>query len=107
MATLCTVIFESREKAERVCRALGTDTVDHSGWHVYSNMEHVMDYFRGIGRPVEKGSFPATDDILGRAVNISIGVVDAGLGAGKGLNIHSGDREIDQFAEKFIQACNK
>jgi len=107
VATLCTVIFESREKAERVSRALGTDTVDHSGWHVYSNMEHVMDYFKGIGRPLQKGSFPATDDILSRSVNISIGVVDAGLGAGAGLNILSGDREIDQFAEAFIQACKK
>ena len=68
---------------------------------------HVMDYFKGIGRPLQKGSFPATDDILSRSVNISIGVVDAGLGAGAGLNILSGDREIDQFAEAFIQACKK
>ena len=105
VATLCTVIFESKEKADKVCKALGTDTVDHSGWHVYANMEHMIDYFKEIGRPVQKGSFPVTDDILSRSINISVGVVDAGLGAGWGLNIHSGDKEIEQKADEFIKAC--
>jgi dTDP-4-amino-4,6-dideoxygalactose transaminase len=105
IATVCTVIFESKEKADAVCKALGTDTVDHSGWHVYANMEHILHYFKQIGRPVMKGSFPVTDDILSRSVNISIGVVDGGLGAGWGLNIHSTDEEIEQKAEAFIKAC--
>ena len=55
------------------------------------------DYFKEIGRPVKKGSFPVTDDILSRSVNISVGVVDAGLGAGWGMNIHSDDNEIEQL----------
>ncbi len=105
VATICTVIFESKEKADKVCKVLGTDTVDHSGWHVYANMEHIIDYFKEIGRPVKKGSFPVTDDILSRSVNISVGVVDAGLGAGWGLNIHSDDKEIEQKAKEFINAC--
>jgi 8-amino-3,8-dideoxy-alpha-D-manno-octulosonate transaminase len=105
IATLCTVIFDHKEKADAVCRTLGTDTVDHSGWHVYANMEHVLHYFREIGRPVQKGSFPVTDDILSRSVNISIGVVDGGLGAGWGLNIQSGDEEIEQKAAAFLKAC--
>ena len=105
IATVCTVIFESKEKADAVCKILGTDTVDHSGWHVYANMEHILHYFKQIGRPVMKGSFPVTDDILSRSVNISVGVVDGGLGAGWGLNIHSTDEEIEQKAEAFIKAC--
>jgi len=105
VGTLCTVIFDSQEKADKVCKALGTDTVDHSGWHVYANMEHLINYFEEIGRPIELGSFQKTDDILSRAVNISVGVVDAGLGAGWGMNIHSDDKEIDEKAEEFIKAC--
>ena len=105
IATLCTVIFDSKEKADKVCKTLGTDTVDHSGWHVYANMEHVLHYFKELGRPVTKGSYPVTDDILSRSINISIGVVDGGLGAGWGLNILSGGEEIARKAEAFIQAC--
>jgi dTDP-4-amino-4,6-dideoxygalactose transaminase len=105
IATVCTVIFEDKKQADRVCQTLGTDTVDHSGWHVYANMEHVLQYFRESGRPIQHGSFPVTDDILSRSVNISIGVVDGGLGAGWGLNIQSGDEEIEQQAAAFLKAC--
>jgi len=106
ISLVCTVIFESKERADKVCNTLETDTVDHSGWHVYANMEHVLDYFRDIDRPITKDSFPVTDDILSRSVNISVGVVDAGLGAGWGLNINSPDEEIEQKAQEFIKACN-
>ena len=41
---------------------------------------------------------PATDDILERAVNISVGVVDKGLGAGTGINVNSTEEEINQVA---------
>ena len=105
IATVCTVIFDSKEKVDAVCKALGTDTVDHSGWHVYANMEHVLHYFKELGRPISKGSFPVTDDILSRSINISVGVVDGGLGAGWGLNIHSTDEEIEQKAEAFLKVC--
>ena len=105
LATLCTVIFDDKARADIVCKALGTDTVDHSGWHVYANMEHILNYFRKIGRPVEKGSFPVTDDLLSRSINISVGVVDGGLGAGWGINILSTDEEIEQKAEAFQKAC--
>jgi 8-amino-3,8-dideoxy-alpha-D-manno-octulosonate transaminase len=104
-ATLCTVIFDSREKALRVCEALGTKTVDESGWHVYSNMEHVLSWLKQSGQPHEKGAYPKTDDILGRAVNISVGVVDGGLGAGWGINILSSEDEIEKTASEFIEAC--
>ena len=49
-------------------------------------------------RVYTKGMLPQTDDILGRAVNISVGVVDKGLGSGYGINILSTEDEIKQVA---------
>jgi dTDP-4-amino-4,6-dideoxygalactose transaminase len=105
-ATMCTVIFDHREQALKVSKALGTKTVDQSGWHVYANMEHVLQYLQQAGQPHTKGSYPGTDDILSRAMNISIGVVDAGVGAGWGININSSDAEIEQAASQFNAACS-
>ena len=104
-ATLCTVIFDTREQAVKVTKALGSKTIDQSGWHVYSNMEHVLNHLKEIGQPYTKGSYPRTDDILSRAMNISIGVVDGGLGAGWGININSTDAEIEAIAKQFIGIC--
>jgi dTDP-4-amino-4,6-dideoxygalactose transaminase len=104
-ATLCTVIFDNKDKAAKVANALGSKTVDQSGWHVYANMEHVLHHLKQVGQPHTKGSYPRTDDILSRAINISIGVVDGGLGAGWGININSSDAEIEDAAKQFIKAC--
>lgn len=103
--TLCTVIFETAEKAAKVSAALGSKTVDKSGWHVYANMEHVLAHLKSIGQPHTKGSYPKTDDILSRSMNISIGVVDGGLGAGWGININSTEEEIRKAAEQFVKVC--
>ena len=104
-ATLCTVIFDTREQAAKVSKILGSKTVDQSGWHVYANMEHVLEHLKKAGQPHTKGSYPKTDDILSRAMNISVGVVDGGLGAGWGININSSDSEIEAAASQFIKAC--
>lgn len=44
---------------------------------------------------------PQTDFNTGRAVNISVGVVDKGLGSGYGININSTDEEIEQVGKKL------
>ena len=106
-ATLCVVIFDSREKAAKVSKALGSKTVDNSGWHVYANMEHVLAHLKKVGQPHTKGSYPKTDDILSRAMIISVGVVDGGLGAGWGININSTDAEIEAAAKQFISVCKQ
>jgi dTDP-4-amino-4,6-dideoxygalactose transaminase len=103
--TLCTLIFNTKEKAAAVSKALDSKTIDQSGWHVYANMEHVMNHFKTIGQPCTKGSYPVTDDILSRAMNISVGVVDGGLGSGWGINISSPDEEIEAAAKQFIEVC--
>lgn len=105
-ATLCTVIFQTREQALSVSAALGSKTVDESGWHVYANMEHVLRHLKETGQAHTKGSYPKTDDILSRAMNISIGVVDGGLGAGWGININSSDQEIEVAARQFMEALS-
>ena len=104
-ATVCTVIFNTREQATEISKALGSKTVDQSGWHVYANMEHILNHLKNMGQPHTKGSYPKTDDILSRAMNISIGVVDGGLGCGWGININSSDAEIEAAAKQFVNAC--
>lgn len=104
-ATLCTVIFDTKELAAKISSALGSKTIDQSGWHVYANMEHILKHLKEVGQPHTKGSYPRTDDILSRSMNISIGVVDGGLGAGWGININSPDAEIEAAAKQFIETC--
>lgn len=104
-ATICTIIFDSKEQAAKVSMLLKSKTVDQSGWHVYANMEHVLNYLKKAGQPYTKGSYPRTDDILSRTMNISVGIVDDGLGAGWGININSTDEEIESVSEEFIHAC--
>ncbi len=102
--TLLTVIFETHEVAEKVAKALGSKTVSGSGWHVYNNMEQLLSYEDQDGkRPFRKHMLPRTDDILDRAINLSVGVVDPGLGADFGINILSGDDEIRRKGEEFVR----
>ncbi len=104
-ATLLTVLFPTAAEATRVSRRLGTTTVDHSGWHVYANMEHLNRYLAEKGLPHERGAYPRTDDVLSRAVNLSVGVVDAGLGAAFGIHIDSAEEDIAKAAAAFREAC--
>ncbi|HEY3857912.1 MAG TPA: DegT/DnrJ/EryC1/StrS family aminotransferase [Verrucomicrobiae bacterium] len=103
--TLLTVLFDDPARAANVASSLGTKTVDKSGWHVYANMEHVERFLKEHGLPHGKGAYPRTDDILLRAINLSVGVVDAGLGAAFGVNINSADAEITEAAKRFRAAC--
>ena len=103
-ATLLTVQLETPEMAAQVARALGSKTVDRSGWHVYNNMEQILAHTGPDGKSLyHKHMLPRTDDILSRSINLSVGVVDPGLGADFGINILSGEDEIDRKAEEFIR----
>ncbi len=122
ICTLLTVFFPDNETARRVGALLGCGVVADSGWHVYTNMEHVLGkktvdatgcpytcpYYKQKGGNMEysKGMLPKTDSLLSRTINISIGVSDAGLGSGFGITIQSDDDEIDQRIEEFRKAAN-
>jgi hypothetical protein len=50
---------------------------------------------------------PRTDDILARAINISVGVVDRGIGSIFGINPRSTDAAIDEAAKEFTKALSE
>ena len=114
-ATLLTVFLPGEEIARKIASALGTKVVADSGWHVYSNMEQILEkrtitpegcpftcpYYKGGQVDYRKGMLPQTDDLLSRAINISIGVSDPGLGSAFGVTIHDNDDTIDACAELF------
>ena len=110
-ATLLTLLFETKEKAAAFCEKAGTAVIARSGWHVYNNMEQILDKktwtdahpFHQDERTYAKHMLPVTDDILERAVNISVGVVDKGLGSGTGININSTEEEINAVAKNIRQ----
>jgi dTDP-4-amino-4,6-dideoxygalactose transaminase len=120
-ATLLTVIFPDAEGARRIAGELGNRVVAESGWHVYNNMEQIIErrtvtpemcpftcpYYKGEEMRYHKGMLPQTDDILGRAMNISIGVVDPGLGAAFGISVIDGFNEVDAKAEEFRRVVSK
>ncbi|HEY9161268.1 MAG TPA: DegT/DnrJ/EryC1/StrS family aminotransferase [Desulfomonilia bacterium] len=102
--TLLTVIFENAEQAEKAASALGTKTLNKSGWHVYNNMEQMIAWRDENGNaPIRKNMLPQTDNILSRSLNLSVGVVDGGIGSDFGITILSDENEIDGKAEEFIK----
>ena len=118
--TLITVFLPDRRSADAVAEMLGTTTVAHSGWHVYNNMENIlgMKTINPKNNPVKhplykgkaeyrKGMLPKTDALLERAINISVGVVDRGLGSAFGINLESSDAEVDRQAETFRKAVEQ
>ena len=120
-ATLLTVIFPNADVARRIASDLGNRVVAESGWHVYNNMEQIIErrtvtpercpftcpYYKGEEMKYTKGMLPQTDDILARAMNISIGVVDPGLGAAFGVSVVDGFDEVDAKAERFRQVASR
>ena len=91
LATHLVVIFPSQRMAERVTAELGSITLDRSGWHVYSHMEHLLARRTATerGYPFHQagheapgyrvGMLPATDALLARSMSFSIGVHDPNL----------------------------
>ncbi|MCS7221976.1 MAG: DegT/DnrJ/EryC1/StrS family aminotransferase [Anaerolineae bacterium] len=122
-ATILTVILPSEEIARKIAGELGTKVVADSGWHVYSNMEQILEkrtitpegcpftcpYYTSKGGEVKywKGMLPQTDDLLSRSINISIGVSDPGLGSAFGVTVRDGFDVVDARAEEFRRVAMK
>jgi len=111
IATLLTFFLPDEATARAVAAELGTKVVADSGWHVYSNMEHILEKRTvtphgcpfdcpSYPTPVEyrKGMLPQTDALLARAINLSVGVSDPGLGSAFGVTIHSDRGEVERVA---------
>lgn len=111
--TLLVMLLPDADIAGRVAKDLGSKTISESGRHVYNNMEQILEKrqltpgppFESTEFPTDveyrRGMLPKTDSILNRAVNLSIAVVDVGLGSGFGLHPKATDAEIDETAEKL------
>jgi dTDP-4-amino-4,6-dideoxygalactose transaminase len=114
-ATLLTVFLPSEKIARLVADKLGTKVIADSGWHVYSNMEQILEkrtvtpegcpftcqFYKGGEVKYWKGMLPQTDSLLSRAINISIGVSDPGLGSAFGVTIHDDTVAVDRCADQF------
>jgi dTDP-4-amino-4,6-dideoxygalactose transaminase len=124
IATMLSVILPNAEIAEKMAKDLGTRVVSQAGWHVYNNMEQLLE--RRTITPVQcpfvcaklhggsqkevkywKGMLPKTDAILGRSLNISIGVRDPGLCSGFGITIHEGLPDVEKSAATFRKVAEK
>ena len=120
-ATLLTVFLPSEEIARKVSKELGTKVVADSGWHVYTNMEQILEkrtvtpegcpyscaFYKGGEVKYWKGMLPQTDALLARAINIGIGVSDPGLGSAFGISVHDDAGIIDARTEQFRQVVRK
>jgi 8-amino-3,8-dideoxy-alpha-D-manno-octulosonate transaminase len=120
-ATLLTVFLPSEEMAQKVAKELGACVVADSGWHVYANMEQILEkrtitaegcpftcpYYKGGEVKYWKGMLPKTESLLKRAINISIGVSDAGLGSAFGVAMRDGFDTVDIRAAEFRRVAQK
>jgi dTDP-4-amino-4,6-dideoxygalactose transaminase len=114
VATHLVVTLPDAAIAAAVATDLGTKTLSNSGWHVYSNMEHLRSrrIVSGFASSVadyvaDPGLLPATDALLARSITIGIGVVDAGIGSAFGLNIRSEAADIEKVADRFTAAVGR
>jgi dTDP-4-amino-4,6-dideoxygalactose transaminase len=114
IATHLVVMLPSADTAKQVATELGTKTLADSGWHVYANMEHLIQKRVVSGHMAAMsdyvaypGALPATDSILGRSITLGIGVVDPGIGSAFGLNVRSDSDDIDRVARQFSAAYRR
>lgn len=112
-ATLLTLVFDDALHAASVADELGCRTLDRSGWHAYGQIGQLVhhrthvDGWSAPARHASPGALPRTDDVLGRCVNISLGITDLGLGAGFGITIHSTEHDIADAAARIVRACHR
>jgi 8-amino-3,8-dideoxy-alpha-D-manno-octulosonate transaminase len=113
------VTFPSVEIASRVTEDLDSITLASSGWHMYANMEHLLERRTAAGRgcpfdcechgsdaTYRRGMLPATDDLLARSMSIGIGVFDANL-APFGLRMRDDADAARRVASQFREVAGK
>ncbi len=114
---MLTVILPSEAVARTIAAELGTKVAADAGWHVYSNMEQILEQrtvtaekcpftcspytSRGGTARYWKGMLPRTDALLARSLNISIGVSDPGLSSSFGVTMRDDLDVVEQRARFF------
>jgi dTDP-4-amino-4,6-dideoxygalactose transaminase len=122
-ATMLTVILPSEAIARSLAKDLGTKVAADAGWHVYSNMEQILEQrtvtpqqcpftcspytSQGGSMRYFKGMLPRTDALLARSLNISIGVSDPGLSSGFGVTMRDGLDVVEERATRFRDLARK
>jgi dTDP-4-amino-4,6-dideoxygalactose transaminase len=116
LSTHLVVIYPDAQTAADVTSELGSITLDHSGWHVYSHMEHLLARRTATGRgyPFNEpghetpdyrvGMLPATDALLARSMSFSIGVQDPNL-APFGVRMRDGTDVARERAARFREVA--
>ncbi len=123
LATMLTVILPTEEIARAIAKDLGTKVAADAGWHVYSNMEHILEQktvtpeqcpftcspytSRGGSMRYWRGMLPRTDALLARSLNISIGVSDPGLSSGFGVTINDHADVVRERARRFCDVASR
>jgi dTDP-4-amino-4,6-dideoxygalactose transaminase len=119
--TLLTFFMPTEKSAKKLVEKLRCTTISGSGWHVYSNMEHLLGkmtvtnencpfvcpFYDKPEVKYEKGMLPQTDDLLKRGINISVGVSDAGLGSAYGITINDSPKKIRAVADNLKAAIRE
>jgi dTDP-4-amino-4,6-dideoxygalactose transaminase len=123
IATILTVILPSAKVAQAIAKGLGTKVIAEAGWHVYNNMENLLEQRMptqiscsfGCRHYAEKGGqmryyqgmLPQTDDLLSRAINIGIGILDPGLGSAFGVTVKDGLDVVEARAAEFRRVASQ
>ncbi len=117
IATHLVTTLPTAEIASAVAAEVGAITLDQSGWHVYSKMNHLIEQrtVTGKGYPFDMpaddhpvpdyhpGALPRTDELLSRSISIGIGIRDPNLAA-FGIRMSDGEAEARACAATFRDA---
>ncbi|MDD5774132.1 MAG: DegT/DnrJ/EryC1/StrS family aminotransferase, partial [bacterium] len=109
-----------RETATATGEKLGAPVLLNSGWHVYRNMEQLLEKktsdaktcpftcpYYGKAIKYEQGMLPKTEDILSRSINLAIGLKDKGIGAAWGIGPQATIAEAERKADEFMNIMKK
>jgi dTDP-4-amino-4,6-dideoxygalactose transaminase len=123
IGTMLTIILPTEDIARRIAADLGTKVIAEAGWHVYNNMEQIIEQrtitpvacpftcspytSRGGQMRYWQGMLPATDALLARSLNISIGVSDPGLSSSFGVTVRDGLDVVEERAAMFRSAAER